>query len=102
MSHGADGSPPNSALWQTKPMAVQKKFEQILSRARELRREAEELIKTSEHLMEQCEMLRRFRDGLLENKGTARRDTDNSKKRGAPAAFDDLATKRSTEPLFQD
>jgi hypothetical protein len=82
MSHGADGSPPNSALWQTKPMAVQKKFEQILSRARELRREAEELIKTSEHLMEQCEMLRRFRDGLLENKGTARGDTDNSKKRG--------------------
>jgi hypothetical protein len=61
-------------------MAEEKNFEQILSRARELRREAEELIKASEHLMEQCEMLRRFRDGLLENEGTARGDTDNGKK----------------------
>jgi hypothetical protein len=61
-------------------MAEENKVEQILSRARELRREAEELINTSEHLMEECEMLRRFRDGLFENKGTARGDTDNSKK----------------------
>jgi hypothetical protein len=67
-------------LGQTKPMAEENKLEQTLSHARELRREAAELIKTSEHLMEQCEMLRRFRDGLSENKGTARGDTDNSKK----------------------
>jgi hypothetical protein len=67
-------------------MAEENKFEQILSRARELRREAEELRKTSEKLMEQCEMLRRFKQ---EQKGA-----------GAPAAFDDRATKRSTEPLL--
>jgi hypothetical protein len=81
-------------------MAEENKVEQTLSHARELRREAAELIKTSEHLMEQCEMLRRFKDGLLENKGRARGVLTRAKRNGAPAAFDDRATKRSIEPLL--
>jgi N6-adenosine-specific RNA methylase IME4 len=51
-------------------MAEEKKFEQILSRTREFKREAEELRKTSEKLMEQCEKLRRFEQ---EQKGTGLR-----------------------------
>jgi hypothetical protein len=80
-------------------MAEEKKIEQILSRARELRREAAGLIKTSEHLMEQCEMLWRFRDGLLENNAQPAVIPTTAKRNGALAAFDDLATKRGTEPL---